>query len=131
MNLKKKPLTGNKTVYKIVWDVQAKQSLKELYNYYKQKSKQGATNVKNDILQAAKNIVPFPEKFSYDLDLGDPYHRVVVRQYKIIYLVNEQELLIRIEAENTKFKKNHSLFTLYALIKERQSSDKKNKKIKK
>ena len=35
---------------KIIWTNKAKLQLKELYKFYKEKSPQGAKNIKNDIL---------------------------------------------------------------------------------
>ncbi|RUT71402.1 type II toxin-antitoxin system RelE/ParE family toxin [Flavobacterium cupreum] len=38
------------TIEKVVWTNTARNQLKSIYNYYKEKSIQGANNVKNDIL---------------------------------------------------------------------------------
>lgn len=35
--------------YKIIWSFQAKQDLKDIYEYWKKKSVQGAKNVSSDI----------------------------------------------------------------------------------
>jgi len=40
----------------IVWTFQAKESLKSIYDYYKEKSHQGARNVINELLQSPKTI---------------------------------------------------------------------------
>ena len=38
---------------KIIWSIQAKESLKEIYDYYKDKSEQGAKNVRSDLLECS------------------------------------------------------------------------------
>jgi len=40
----------------IVWTLQAKESLRTIYDYYKERSPQGAKNVKNDLLRSPKTI---------------------------------------------------------------------------
>lgn len=42
---------------KIIWTKQAKEAVKSIYNYYKDKSSQGAKNVKTDLLQSPKKIL--------------------------------------------------------------------------
>jgi len=42
--------------YKIIWTSQAKQDLKNIYEYWKKKSVQGAKNVRSDILKSSKAI---------------------------------------------------------------------------
>lgn len=41
---------------KIIWTKQARTSVKNIYNFYKEKSLQGAKNVKSDLLQSPKAI---------------------------------------------------------------------------
>lgn len=43
--------------HQIIWSKQAKESLKGIYDYYKDKSLQGAKNVRADLLQAPKKII--------------------------------------------------------------------------
>ena len=49
-------------IQKIVWTNSAKDQLKTIFNYYKERSLEGANNVKDDILNAAKKI-NFSEQF--------------------------------------------------------------------
>jgi plasmid stabilization system protein ParE len=42
--------------YKIIWTTQAKQDLKNVYEYWKKKSVQGAKNVRSDILKSPTTI---------------------------------------------------------------------------
>ena len=43
-------------IRKVVWTNTAKDQLKTIYNYYKEKSLQGAINLKNDVLSSTKGI---------------------------------------------------------------------------
>jgi len=67
----------------IIWTRQAKESLKSIYDYYKEKSVQGAKNVKNDILQSPKTI-RFSKQYQVD-DINPKYRRIVVRDFKVLY----------------------------------------------
>ncbi len=68
---------------KIIWTIQAKTALKSIYNYYKEKSLQGAKNVKSDLLQAPKSM-RFSKQYQLD-EINPNYRRIVVRDYKILY----------------------------------------------
>ena len=68
---------------KIIWTNQAKESLKSIYNYYKEKSLQGAKNVKLDLLQSPKTIY-FSKQYQVD-DINPEYRRIVIRDYKVLY----------------------------------------------
>lgn len=77
---------------KIIWSKQAKQAVKSIYDFYKEKSVQGARNVKNDLLQAPKTI-HFSEQYQVD-EINPKYRRIVVRDYKILYLEVEQVIQV-------------------------------------
>ncbi|KIC01995.1 hypothetical protein OA88_10635 [Flavobacterium sp. JRM] len=82
-------------IKKVVWTNTAKNQLKGIYAYYKEKSVQGADNVKNDILNSTKNI-HFVEQFQKD-EVEPEYRRIIIRDYKILYLEeNEVVFIIRI-----------------------------------
>jgi plasmid stabilization system protein ParE len=68
---------------KIVWSKQAKEALKSIYDYYKDKSRQGASNVKSDLLSSPKTIV-FAKQYQVD-DINPNYRRIVVRDFKVLY----------------------------------------------
>lgn len=72
---------------KIIWTKQARSAVKSIYNYYKEKSLQGAKNVKSDLLQSPKAI-PFSKQYQLD-DINPNYRRIVVRDYKILYKEKE------------------------------------------
>lgn len=77
---------------KVVWTYTAKNQLKTIYNYYKEKSVQGANNIKNEILNATKNI-RFSEQYQND-EIEPEYRRIIVRDYKILYLVEDEVIYI-------------------------------------
>lgn len=65
--------------YKIIWSSQAKQDLKDIYEYWKKKSVQGAKNVRSDILKTPKTIY-FAKQYQVD-DINPKYRRIVVRTF--------------------------------------------------
>lgn len=79
---------------KVIWDNIAKEDLKLIFDFIKVKSPQGAKNVVGDILNQIKNI-RFVEQYQADEILGEPYRRIIVRDYKVVYKVqNEAEIKI-------------------------------------
>ncbi len=79
--------------YKIIWTTLAKQDLKNIYEYWKTKSAQGAKNVRSDILKSPKTV-HFAKQYQVD-DINPKYRRIVVRSnYKILYRVNEDTIFI-------------------------------------
>jgi addiction module RelE/StbE family toxin len=74
---------------KILWDNQAKADLKLIFEFIKLKSFQGAKNVIRDIVAQSKNV-HFVEQYQVDEFLGEPYRRMIVRDYKIIYKVHSE-----------------------------------------
>lgn len=82
------------TTYKVVWTDEAKTDLKDIYDFIKKKSPQGAKNVISDIRDAPKSV-----HYSHQNEAesyNNKYLRVIVRHYKILYRINEQkkELII-------------------------------------
>ncbi|WP_396185481.1 type II toxin-antitoxin system RelE/ParE family toxin [Flavobacterium sp.] len=73
----------------ILWDNQAKSDLKLIFEFIKIKSIQGAKNVVKDIIKQSKNI-HYPEQYQVDEIIGEPYRRMVVRDYKIIYKIHSE-----------------------------------------
>jgi len=79
--------------YKIIWTSQAKQDLKNIYEYWKTKSVQGAKNVRSDILKSPK-AVHFAKQYQID-EINPNYRRIVVRsKYKILYRVSDDAIFI-------------------------------------
>ena len=79
-------------VLKLIWSKQAKDSLKAIFDFYKEKSIQGAANVRTDLLQAPKKII-FAKQYQKD-DINPKYFRIIVRHYKILYLQDGNRVLI-------------------------------------
>ncbi|WP_420319177.1 type II toxin-antitoxin system RelE/ParE family toxin [Ekhidna sp.] len=75
---------------RIVWSIEAKNTLKEIYDYYKDKSLQGAKNVRYDLLKAPKKIV-FAKQYQED-EINPKYRRIVVRHYKLLYLEKDNRV---------------------------------------
>lgn len=70
--------------FKIIWTNQAKSEVKKIYDYFKEKSPQGAKNVRTDLLQSPKTIY-FSKQYQVD-DINPKYRRIVVRgRYKVLY----------------------------------------------
>jgi plasmid stabilization system protein ParE len=70
--------------YKIIWTSQAKQDLKNIYEYWKKKTIQGAKNVRFDILHSPITIY-YAKQYQVD-DINPKYRRIVVRSYyKVLY----------------------------------------------
>lgn len=74
---------------KILWDNKAKSDLKLIFEFIKLKSPQGANNVIRDIVLQNKNI-HFVEQYQVDEFLGEPYCRIIVRNYEIIYKIHSE-----------------------------------------
>jgi plasmid stabilization system protein ParE len=68
---------------KVIWTNTAKDQLRIIFNYYNQKSPQGAKNLKDDILRVTKNL-HFSEQYQKD-EIESQYRRIFVRDYKILY----------------------------------------------
>jgi plasmid stabilization system protein ParE len=77
---------------KIVWTLTAKNQLKAIFDFYSIKSLVGAKNIKNDILNTTKNIV-FSKQYQLD-EIEPNFRRIIVRHYKVIYIVCENEIQI-------------------------------------
>ena len=73
----------------IVWDNQAKADLKFIFEFIKLKSPQEARNIIRDIVIQSKNIY-FVEQYQVDEFLGEPYRRIIVRDYKVIYKIHSE-----------------------------------------
>lgn len=79
---------------KILWDNEAISDLKIIFEFLKLKSHQGAKNVIQDIVNQSRDI-HFTNQYQVDEYLEEPFRRMVVRDYKIIYKVqSESEIRI-------------------------------------
>jgi|GEM_PF-650146 len=67
-------------------------ALKRIFDFYKEKSLQGAKKVKSDLLQAPKAI-HYSEQYQVD-EMNPKYRRIVVRDFKILYTETKEEVRI-------------------------------------
>jgi plasmid stabilization system protein ParE len=77
---------------KIIWTAQAKSALKSIYDYYREKSLQGANNVKSDLLQSPRTI-HFAKQYQID-EINPRYRRIIVRDYKVLYKENKGSIQV-------------------------------------
>ncbi|OEJ99341.1 hypothetical protein A8C32_09260 [Flavivirga aquatica] len=81
---------------KIEWSENAEQDIRHIFKRVKKKTKSEnlARNVISDIYDAGINI-HYVKQYQVDEFLGEPYRRMVVRHFKIIYKpVNDDEIKI-------------------------------------
>jgi plasmid stabilization system protein ParE len=70
----------------VIWSKSAMADLKHIFEHIKEKTKsvELANNTKVDILNASKQLV-FTEQYQVEEILGEPYRRILVRHYKLVY----------------------------------------------
>jgi plasmid stabilization system protein ParE len=68
----------------IIWSQQAIDSLNSIFEYHRTQSEQGAQTIRRELLQAPRAI-QFAHQYQLD-DINPKYRRVVVRDYKVLYL---------------------------------------------
>jgi len=83
---------------RVIWSNEAKADLKYIHDRIlrKTKSETNAKNVKNDILNASKNI-EFTEQYQVDEFLGEPFRRIIVRHFRLVYFVESKTSIIILE----------------------------------
>tara|TARA_B110000967_G_scaffold188456_1_gene211265 strand:- start:772 stop:1080 length:309 start_codon:yes stop_codon:yes gene_type:complete len=83
---------------RIIWSDQAIADLKYIHDRIRKKTKSvtNAKNVKNDIIQASKNI-NFAEQFQEDEFLKEPFRRIIVRHFRIVYVAENESSIIILE----------------------------------
>ena len=76
--------------YRIIWDDDAKASLRKVYDYIAKDSFQSARKVRSGIVRKARSLKTFPFRFAVERLLEDQskeYRSVLIWDYKIIYRV--------------------------------------------
>ncbi len=76
-------------VEKVKWDNQAKADLKLIFEYIKLDSLQNAKKVIKEIVSHSKSI-KFVEQYQVDEFLGEPYRRMIISHYKIVYKIHSE-----------------------------------------
>lgn len=84
--------------YKVIWDDEAKASLRSIYNYIKKReSIEQARKVRDEIKDLAKSLGFIPHKYSEDPFLkdepGDNRFKVIW-SYKLVYEIAEDAVII-------------------------------------
>lgn len=81
---------------RIVWDIAAKEELKNIYDYIKQDSLQNAEMVRDGIVKAvsslSKNFVHRPDKYKRNND--DTYRAFEMYSYRVSYRITADEIKI-------------------------------------
>lgn len=80
------------SVLKVIWTKNAKNTLKEIHDFYKPKSVRAAKNITQEILNTAKGI-KFPEQYQVD-EILPQYRRMIVRHFKILYSCKNETIRI-------------------------------------
>ncbi|MDB5282117.1 MAG: hypothetical protein JWO06_1192 [Bacteroidota bacterium] len=97
-------------IFEVLWDLKALSSVEKIYNYILQNSVQGAETVKKEIFDALDSLKIYPERFPPDPDLKSPYHKCLVRNFRIIYRIyDEQKQVLVLHVWNSK-RSSESLF---------------------
>ncbi|MBT3423269.1 MAG: type II toxin-antitoxin system RelE/ParE family toxin [Bacteroidetes bacterium] len=86
-------------MWKTIWTKQAKNALKSIYDYYKDKSLQGAKNVTTELLESPKTI-RFAKQYQLD-NINPKYRRIIIRDYKVLYREAKESIYI-VDIVNTK-----------------------------
>lgn len=84
--------------YKVIWDDEAKASLRSIYNYIRNRSSvEQARKVRDEIRELVKSLGFIPHKYVEDPFLkdepGDNRFKVIW-SYKIVYEVTKEEVII-------------------------------------
>jgi plasmid stabilization system protein ParE len=84
--------------YKVIWDDEAKASLRSIYNYIKNRqSTEQAIKVRDEIKDLAKSLGFMPHKYTEDPFLkdedGDNRFKVIW-SYKIVYEITREYVII-------------------------------------
>ncbi len=78
----------------IRWSKQAQNDLKNLYNYYKEKSPQSAEKIVQEIYDTVSNLL-YTQQYQKD-DINTNYRRMICRHYKILYKETPGKDIIKI-----------------------------------
>lgn len=83
---------------KVIWDNEAKEALKSIYNYIKNRQSVAvARKVRGEIVSQARALINFPGKFEHEHYLKDEngnFRYKVIWSYKIIYEVTSDAIYV-------------------------------------
>lgn len=73
-----------------LWDTKAKEDLKRIYKFNKKNfSIEFAKKVRSEIYEKAGSL-RFLKQWQADEILGEPYRRILIRDYKIVYTIKDK-----------------------------------------
>ncbi|MDR0866358.1 MAG: type II toxin-antitoxin system RelE/ParE family toxin [Candidatus Symbiothrix sp.] len=79
----------------IQWSLKARERVKNIYLFYRERSERVATEMLGDFNNAAKRLAAYPQmapREPFLADFSKTYRSFIVRKYfKIIYFVNEEK----------------------------------------
>lgn len=75
---------------KIIWDNEAKADLKLIFEFLKLQSLAAAKKVISDIIKQSKPI-HFSEQYQIDEYLEEPFRRMFIGNYRIVYKIHSEE----------------------------------------
>lgn len=78
--------------FEIIWSIQAKNSLKEIFEYHSQFSKPAAIRIIESLILAPLKV-RFAKQFQVD-DINPKYRRIIVADYKILYTTQGDQIFI-------------------------------------
>ncbi len=84
-------------IFPVIWDENAKESLRDIYLYIKEASPNAAKKVRLEILKLTSSLSKNPERFSAEKYLskkGKEFHSVTKWNYKIIYRIANDKVRI-------------------------------------
>jgi plasmid stabilization system protein ParE len=84
-------------VKEVIWDELARTTLKDAYDYIKKDSIQQAEKVKQEILQASKNLADHPEMYppdKYRKDKDTRFRAFEKHSYRISYFIIKDTIRI-------------------------------------
>ena len=81
------------TSLEIIWSPESEKDLKLIYCLYSDKNETYANQVIFEIIHQTEKII-FPNQFQADEILGLPFRRFFVKNWRIIYQVNQNQILI-------------------------------------
>ncbi|MCD8178221.1 MAG: type II toxin-antitoxin system RelE/ParE family toxin [Tannerellaceae bacterium] len=80
---------------KVVWEEEASEVLREIYNYHRGISEKVANELYNDIVTETKRLENFPQIAKIEPLLRDEpetYRSVIIRHhYKLVYFIDEEK----------------------------------------
>jgi plasmid stabilization system protein ParE len=92
-------------VHKVVWTLQARESLHAILDYRYSKIPAARKIIRKDIIDASKDIL-FVDQFQSD-EISPEYRRIIVRDYKLIYKA-EKSIIYILNVVCTKAEKEKS-----------------------